>query len=178
VKLNYSDAVVANNARFKLFFPAYTSYVSMKGVFFPMEAASRILHSYLHINRRMAEELRGQVGKRNLTFPQTMALYLLHEEGPMPISNLATATGSANSTISGVVDRLEKMGLIRRVRSEQDRRVIYVATTDRFENMYEAASGSMLGSFEGLIGAMNEDELDRVESGLRTLESALDSSED
>jgi DNA-binding MarR family transcriptional regulator len=107
-----------------------------------------------------------------------MALYLLHEEGPMPISNLATATGSANSTISGVVDRLEKMGLIRRVRSEQDRRVIYVATTDRFENMYEAASGSMLGSFEGLIGALNEDDIDRVENGLRTLESALDSSED
>ena len=43
----------------------------------------------------------------------------------MPISALAEAAGSANSTISGVVDRLEKMGLVQRVRSDSDRRVIY-----------------------------------------------------
>lgn len=125
----------------------------------------------------MSEELRGQIGKRNLTFPQTMALALLHEEGPMPISSLASATGSANSTISGVVDRLERAGLIRRVRSEQDRRVIYVATTEKFEQLYTETASNVLGSFSSLIGKLSADELAQVEAGLQILERALDSKE-
>lgn len=142
-----------------------------------MEAANRILHTYLRVSRRMSEELRGQIGKRNLTFPQTMALALLHEEGPMPISSLASATGSANSTISGVVDRLERAGLIRRVRSEQDRRVIYVATTEKFEQLYTETASNVLGSFSSLIGKLSADELAQVEAGLQILEKALDSKE-
>lgn len=142
-----------------------------------MEAANRILHTYLRVSRRMSEELRGQIGKRNLTFPQTMALALLHEEGPMPISSLASATGSANSTISGVVDRLERAGLIRRVRSEQDRRVIYVATTEKFEQLYTETASNVLGSFSSLIGKLSADELAQVEAGLQILERALDSKE-
>lgn len=142
-----------------------------------MEAASRILHTYLHVSRRMSEELRGQIGKRSLTFPQTLALTLLHEEGPMPISSLASATGSANSTISGVVDRLERAGLIQRVRSEQDRRVIYVATTEKFEQLYAETANNVLGSFSALISKLSAEELEQVESGLRILEKALDSGE-
>lgn len=138
-----------------------------------MEEASRILSSYLRISRLMNERLRGQIGKRSLTFPQTMALALLHEEGPMPISSLATATGSANSTISGVVDRLEQMGLIRRVRSEQDRRVIYVATTETFEQLYAERAANTLGHFAALMSRLSEDQLEQVTNGLSILETAL-----
>lgn len=138
-----------------------------------MEASNRILHSYLRVSRKMSEELRGHVGKCSLTFPQTMALTLLHEEGPMPISNLASATGSANSTISGVVDRLEKVGLIQRIRSEQDRRVIYVATTEKFEQLYSEAANTVLGDFEALVSTLSEEDLQQVEKGLSILEQAL-----
>lgn len=138
-----------------------------------MEEASQILSAYLHINRLMNERLRGQIGKRSLTFPQTMALVLLHQEGPMTISNLATASGSANSTISGVVDRLERMGLTRRVRSEQDRRVIYVTTTEQFEQLYQSAATDALGRFASLLGRLGREEQAQVLRGLRILEGAL-----
>lgn len=138
-----------------------------------MEEANRILSSYLRISRLMSERLRGQIGKRSLTFPQTMALALLHEEGPMPISSLAAATGSANSTISGVVDRLERMDLIRRVRSEQDRRVIYVATTEKFEQLYEERATNTLGQFSALMSKLSEEQLEQVVNGLSILEEAL-----
>lgn len=91
----------------------------------------------------------------------------------MPISNLASATGSANSTISGVVDRLEKVGLIQRIRSEQDRRVIYVATTEKFEQLYSEAASTVLGDFEALVSTLSEEDLQQVEKGLSILEQAL-----
>ncbi|MCQ4720766.1 MarR family transcriptional regulator, partial [Flavonifractor plautii] len=37
---------------------------------------------------------------------------------------MAERTGSANSTVSGIVDRLEKLGLARRQRSETDRPIL------------------------------------------------------
>ena len=85
-----------------------------------MQTAKQILHGYLRLYRSISEEYRGQFGTVTLTFPQTLVLSLLSAEGPMPISELAKATGSANSTISGVLDRLEQMELIQRIRSEKD----------------------------------------------------------
>ena len=76
-----------------------------------MQTAKQILHGYLRLYRSISEEYRGQFGTVTLTFPQTLVLSLLSAEGPMPISELAKATGSANSTISGVLDRLEQMEL-------------------------------------------------------------------
>ncbi|MCD7838594.1 MAG: MarR family transcriptional regulator, partial [Clostridiales bacterium] len=102
-----------------------------------MQAANEVLHAYLQVNRRISEELRGHFGKQNLTFPQTLVLTLLDSDGPMPISTLAKATGSANSTISGVVDRLENAGRLRRVRAEQDRRGSFVEGSDKYRELQE-----------------------------------------
>ena len=91
-----------------------------------MSTSNDILHEYLQVSRHITEKFRVYYGKLNLTYPQSIVLAILEADGPMPISTLAEAAGSANSTISGVVDRLEKMGLVQRVRSDSDRRVIYV----------------------------------------------------
>ena len=72
-----------------------------------MQTAKQILHGYLRLYRSISEEYRGQFGTVTLTFPQTLVLSLLSAEGPMPISELAKATGSANSTISGVLMVIE-----------------------------------------------------------------------
>ena len=108
-----------------------------------MQSAKEILHTYLRIYRSISEEYRGRFGNINLTFPQTLVLSLLSSEGSMPISELARATGSANSTISGVLDRLEQMDLIQRVRSEKDRRVVYVTLTPHFDEVREELEGSV-----------------------------------
>ena len=78
-----------------------------------MQTAKQILHGYLRLYRSISEEYRGQFGTVTLTFPQTLVLSLLSAEGPMPISELAKATGSANSTISGVL-RIPKPCIRRR----------------------------------------------------------------
>lgn len=135
-----------------------------------MQSAKEILHTYLRIYRSISEEYRGRFGNINLTFPQTLVLSLLSSEGSMPISELARATGSANSTISGVLDRLEQMDLIQRVRSEKDRRVVYVTLTPHFDEVREELEGSVEDSFPGLIDKLS---LEQVRTGLEVLERAL-----
>lgn len=139
-----------------------------------MQTAKQILHGYLRLYRSISEEYRGQFGTVTLTFPQTLVLSLLSAEGSMPISELANATGSANSTISGVLDRLEQMELIQRVRSEKDRRVVYVALAPHYEDVREEIESSVLRKFPALIDRMTPEEIEQIQTGLAVLEKALE----
>ena len=139
-----------------------------------MQAAKDILQAYLKVSRRVTEELGGHFGKMNLPFPQTLALTILSADGPMPISTLAKVTGSANSTTSGIVDRLEKAGLLRRVRSETDRRVIYVEVTEKYEAIHAESKNHALERFSKAVSGLDEQELGDVLRGLTLLENTLE----
>lgn len=138
-----------------------------------MQTARQVLHGYLRLYRSISEEYRGQFGTVTLTFPQTVVLSLLSAEGSMPITELARATGSANSTISGVLDRLEQMKLIQRVRSEKDRRVVFVALAPYYEEVREEIEASVLHKLPARIGQLSQEEIHQIQTGLDVLERAL-----
>lgn len=53
-------------------------------------------------------------------------LDLLFQEGPMPAGRLATLTGLTTGAITGIIDRLEKQGMVKRERDLDDRRKVMV----------------------------------------------------
>ena len=138
-----------------------------------MSTSNDILHEYLQVSRRISEKFRIYYGKLNLTYPQSIVLAILEADGPMPISALAEAAGSANSTISGVVDRLEKMDLVQRIRSDTDRRVIYVSTTERFRGHYSELRSTAADQFEQALSTLTPEQAETVRSGLALLNQAL-----
>lgn len=121
----------------------------------------------------MSQQFRSHFGRLNLTFPQALVLTVLGEGGPMPISSLAERTGSANSTVSGIVDRLEKLGLARRERSESDRRVIYVAATEQYKALRQKAETNVSGYFATLLDTMDPQDRDLVLTALEKLDNTL-----
>src|SRR4051812_40637280 len=54
-------------------------------------------------------------------------LDFLNLEGRVTAGRLAEVTGLTTGAITGVVDRLEKVGLVRRERDEADRRKVFIA---------------------------------------------------
>ena len=91
----------------------------------------------------------------------------------MPISALAERTGSANSTVSGIVDRLEKLELARRERSETDRRVIYVVATEKYQDLRHKAKTDVSGYFAAVLNAMEPQDRELVLTALKKLDQAL-----
>lgn len=138
-----------------------------------MSISNDILHEYLQVSRQVSEKFRVYYGKLNLTYPQSIVLAILLCDGPMPISALAEAAGSANSTISGVVDRLEKMELVQRVRSESDRRVIYVTTTEQFQSNFAKLKDTSANQFSEILKGMPEEDAETVLRGLQLLNQAM-----
>ena len=139
-----------------------------------MEDISNILMSYLHVTQHMSQQFRAHFGRLNLTFPQALVLNVLGDAGPVPISTLAERTGSANSTISGIVDRLEKLGLARRERSEHDQRVIYVSATEEYWKLREQTATDVSGYFNSILDTMGPEDKAMVAQAFRKLEAALE----
>ena len=132
-----------------------------------------VLMYYLRVSQHLSQQFRSHFGKLNLTFPQALVLSVLGGEGPIPISQLAERTGSANSTVSGIVDRLEKLGLARRTRSESDHRVIYVEVTEHYQQLRTKAETGVNEYFDSLLGALAPEEQETVAMGLKLLDRAL-----
>ena len=134
---------------------------------------SDILMTYLRVSQHMSRLFREHFGRLHLTFPQALVLTVLGEEGPMPISGLAQRTGSANSTVSGIVDRLEKLGLARRQRSETDRRVIYVCATEKYNALRAKAATDVSGYFSSLLSDMSQEDRAMIAAAFQKMDDAL-----
>ena len=135
--------------------------------------SSDLLMTYLRVSQHMSRLFREHFGRLHLTFPQALVLSVLGEEGPLPISALAERTGSANSTVSGIVDRLEKLELARRERSGLDRRVILVAATGQYETLRQRAVTDVGGYFSSVLATLSQEERAMVAQALSKLDEAL-----
>jgi DNA-binding MarR family transcriptional regulator len=61
--------------------------------------------------------------------------------------------------ITGLIDRLERAGFVNRLRCDKDRRVIYVALTDRGAAAVAALDEPLLALHRKLLGHLTRDEL-------------------
>jgi DNA-binding MarR family transcriptional regulator len=79
-------------------------------------------------------------------------LDFLNIEGRVTAGRLAELTGLTTGAITGVVDRLEKAGLVRRERDEEDRRKVFIAIVPenvaRVGRFYEHLQRGMLELWE------------------------------
>src|SRR5215208_7936163 len=67
--------------------------------------------------------------------PQQMIALRMLGAGPRKMSELAQSLFCDNSNVTGIVDRLEERGLVRREAAEGDRRVKLLVLTDEGERM-------------------------------------------
>jgi DNA-binding MarR family transcriptional regulator len=65
-----------------------------------------------------------------ITAPQLVTLLWVVESGSSTASDIAKQIHLSNSTVVGILDRLEAKGLVRRERSTLDRRLVHVCATE------------------------------------------------
>lgn len=81
------------------------------------------------LRRALAREFELQAGSLEITVPQFLVLYRLWESDGMPTSALAAECRSDGATLTGILDRLEARGYLRRERCAEDRRAVRIFLT-------------------------------------------------
>src|SRR6266478_7518384 len=118
---------------------------------------------------RELEEALRRSSAQGVIFGQTVAhvagisgsdlecLDFLNLEGRVTAGRLAEVTGLTTGAITGVVDRLEEAGLVRRERDESDRRKVFIATVPenvaKIGRFYEHMQRAVLNDWEGYSDA-------------------------
>jgi len=90
------------------------------------EAVERDLRAVRQLLRRPLDAMIAQGG---LTGPQQAAMGALVKSDGLSLKELSKELGLAHSTVSGIVDRLEKRGMVERKTDGADRRVSRVVPT-------------------------------------------------
>ncbi len=90
--------------------------------------------------------------------------------------DLAKLTGLTSGAITGVIDRLEREGYVRRVRDPQDRRKIFIELSENLAN-FDAVAGPMLAELHTFCGTFSVTELgvitDYLEGFDRVIQRAI-----
>lgn len=101
--------------------------------------------------QQYSEEVLKEFG---VTGPQLWALRTIYDEGQISMGALSQRMYLHMSTVSGVVDRLEKKGYVERTRGPSDRRVVKISLTKEGKTLVqrgpEAAQGKLLHGLESL----------------------------
>jgi DNA-binding MarR family transcriptional regulator len=99
----------------------------------------RVLKALRRIIRAVDIHSRKLNNEFSVTAPQMICLYSLVRNAEMTQSELSKEVSMGISTINGVIDRLEKKGLIIRERDTKDRRKVFVRVTDSGRELTKAA---------------------------------------
>ncbi|GIM27532.1 hypothetical protein CPJCM30710_01980 [Clostridium polyendosporum] len=108
-----------------------------------------------------------------ITAPQGMVIGTLSRFGKMKISELSDKLSLSNSTISGIVDRLENQEIVERIRSKEDRRVVYVSLSPKFEEMHNGFHRRAEEKIEKIMSKGTPEDLNKIMDGLNTLKRLL-----
>ncbi|HBW36803.1 MarR family winged helix-turn-helix transcriptional regulator [Desulfosporosinus sp. BICA1-9] len=113
-----------------------------------------------------------------ITAPQGMVLRILSKETKIKITELSSKLSLPNSTVSGIVDRLEKQGMVERERSEKDRRIVYVKMSPNFKEMHQHFHKNLQLNIKDVMNKGTPEDLEIIFEGLSTLKKLLRDKDD
>ena len=112
--------------------------------------------------------------KYSITSAQLNCLLALYENGPLPPSQIAKHMMVKSSTVTGVIDRLEKKRLVTRQRNSPDRRIINIQLTSDGKKLAKIAPPPIQQRVVDGLQQLSSRELDQIIFSLAKLTKMLD----
>jgi len=111
--------------------------------------------------RRMHQEM-AQAMADGITANQFFVMKMMTDRGRMTVSEVAESVNVSLSAVTSLVDRLCKVGMIQRRRSEDDRRVVWLEPTEQGRDMVNTCQASRRNILQRYLGHLEEKELEFI----------------
>ena len=130
---------------------------------------SEIMQSLRRIIKSLQDYSKTVSNHFGITGPQLWALKTINQMGSLPLGELSEGMYLHPSTVSGVVDRLEKKGYVVRDRTEEDRRVVKVRLTPKGKILVRKAPNPVQGRMIYGLRKLKKERLDLICESVREL---------
>ena len=138
----------------------------------PGEAADEMVAvtSVMRVHQILMARLNDLLEPFGLTFPRYEALMLLHfsRRGSLPLGKIGERLQVHRTSVTNTIDGLEKLGLVRRVPHDTDRRAVLAEITAAGRKVAEKATKT-LNEARFATEPLSETELGELYAILRTL---------
>ena len=122
---------------------------------------------------RLSRELRQETEQLGVTSQQVTLLWLIHHNPGLSLRELAAEERISAPALSGYVDRLEKAGLLARVRDANDRRRVGLALTSDGDRLLKRVRARRTTWLADRLRGLEEDELEALERAIEPLRRLL-----
>jgi len=121
-----------------------------------------------HLGRRVFTEL---LKKQEIEIGpgQGRIMFALWQKDGVPINDLVDRTLLRKSTLSELLDNLEKAGFVRREQSEEDRRKILIRLTERTQKLQKVYINLSVEMTKLFYNGFTDEEIDEFETFLRRI---------
>lgn len=140
------------------------------------ESRARILDDVLtELNQISFHDFQGALKRWHegtLSLIHLNVLMHLRANGPMTMTHLAEVLDVSVASATGIVDRMEKKGVVERRRSDEDRRVVHVEVTKRGDQIFSNMQAERQVRLSRLLAEIADKDLLALLTGLRALREA------
>lgn len=129
------------------------------------KAAMMIKELYSKTTNIISDNLK----ESGLTHQQCMVIQLIAHKKEMTVSELCKEMSLAKGTVSGIVQRLEKLGYLEKEKREDDKRNTYIKFSDKGLEFAHNFKNNMNDSFENIFKNCSEEDIDEMLISLRNI---------
>jgi DNA-binding MarR family transcriptional regulator len=136
--------------------------------------AQQIVALFYGLRRHVLRRSRAELARSGLTGNQLNLVSLLGRSGPRSLGELSQQLELSQSTVSGMVDRLQARGIVERTSSPEDRRVTRVSLTDAISRQARALVDRGPGArLVAVLAAATPEQRQSMVDGLALLQQCL-----
>jgi DNA-binding MarR family transcriptional regulator len=111
--------------------------------------------------------------QRSLSLAHMFLMAKIHGHGPMAMSKVAELIGSGLPTATGLINRMEERGLVRREHDTRDRRVVLVSLTKQGAADIAALNQARRRRLSAAINLLSARDQASLLGGIRALRAAF-----
>ncbi len=135
-----------------------------------VEELDRLLRTVSSVIKRRGRDILSDF---DITPPQFNALLILRNHGNLTIGELGEKMYLACSTATDLIDRMERNGLVERVRDQNDRRVIRLHVKEKGTEMVGAVMAARIRYLSGVLEQISPEEIETMTTAMRHLEQLM-----
>ncbi|MFA6617585.1 MAG: MarR family transcriptional regulator [Candidatus Neomarinimicrobiota bacterium] len=127
-----------------------------------LTAIRRVIRSVDKYSRKINTEF-------GLTTPQLLCLDALNKNDHIMTKELAKNVNLSESTVNGIVDRLEAKQYLSRNRSKEDRRKVFLLLTDEGRAVLDKTPSLLQDRFSSALAGLDKNELETITQSLERI---------
>ena len=132
-------------------------------------AAVELLKIVPRLNRWAESAVSSSAGDLRLSLRQLSALTMIEDE-VTTLGDVAKSLHVTPAVVTGLIDRLERRGYVRRINSTDDRRRVMLTLTESGRSASKAASAGLASELEQSLVKLGIDDLQVINRALERLE--------